>query len=105
MPTIDITVSYANGVLSVSPENAQVTSQGRNVIRWVPGTGIDSIDSISGLPSPPFTTPQRAAKKRFKTTDHNSASSATPYSYTIGYTLSVSKATGTHDPQITNEPE
>lgn len=103
MPTIDITVSYVNGALSVSPANAQVTSQGTNVIRWVPGTGIASIDSISGLPNPPFTTPKNV-KKRFKTTDNNSASSPTTYSYTIGYTLSVSKVSSTHDPQITNEP-
>jgi hypothetical protein len=103
MATTTITVSYVNGTLNVSPDNPQIAN-GTNVIRWVPGTGIASIDSISGLPNPPFTTPKKA-KKRFKTTDNNSASSSTTYPYTIGYTLSVSKVPGTHDPQITNEPE
>ena len=98
-----ITVRYVNGAIDVP--NITITEQGKNVIKWVAGTGILSIDSITGLPSPPFSMPQKL-NKGFKVTDTNNNTTTTPnsYNYTIGYTLSRSKASGRHDPQITNEP-
>jgi len=102
MPTTTITVSYVNGAISASPTDPKI-AQGANVIQWVPGTGISSINSISGLPNPPFTPPQ-CSNNGCQSTDTNNVTTATTYNYSIGYTLSDLLTTGTHDPQITNEP-
>jgi hypothetical protein len=102
MPTTTITVTYQNGVINAP--NVTISTPGATVLQWVPGTGVKSIDSISGLTNPPFSPPQ-ASNNGFQSTDTNNATSPTTYNYTIGYTLSDEHLTsGRHDPQITNEP-
>ena len=101
MPTQTIIVTYQNGVLNVP--NLTVSTQGATVIQWVPGTGVQSIDSITGLSNPPFSPPQ-GSNNGFQTTDTNNVTSPTTYSYTLGCTLSGLLTSGRIDPQITNEP-
>ena len=97
MPTT-ITVTYGNGQLGAS---SPTVPQGTNTINWTAGQGVVSITSISGLPFPPFTTPN--PNGGWSSTDTNNVTSATTYPYNIyiwdGTTIRV------HDPQITNEPQ
>lgn len=100
MPQTTITVTCANGVISASPVDPTITTRGANVIQWEAGSGISSITGITGLPNPPFTTPQQNSNV-WQSTDTNTANGN--YPYTIQATCTGGTA-GHHDPQITNEP-
>ncbi len=99
MPTTTIPVHWVNG--QPQADNVTITTEGDNTIQWVPDPGV-TITGISALPNPPFTQQPTAANNWTADDDNTSAGS---YSYTIAGTNTILGVSGTHDPQITNEPE
>ena len=106
MPQINVTVDWPEGQTAASVSQNPIVvpkANGATVIRWTNGVNVTTF-AISGLDGSQFNpVASNGQGTSFTTTDANSNSVTTTFSYNVVAVQTSSGRTHSHDPQVQND--